>query len=112
VSQESLRTTRRFRRRTVRVLVEYLSDTGLRCETATTLGPGGLFIETDSPLVIGSLLKLRFRLSDTGIDHEIEGRVVWSKGDADGSVGTPGMGVEFLDRAATRILGRELESLD
>ena len=99
---------RRFRRRTVRVLVEYLSDTGPRCETATTLGPGGLFIETDSPLAPGALFKLRLRLSEAGIDHEIEARVVWSKGDA----GAPGMGVEFLDRAATQALGRELEALD
>jgi hypothetical protein len=37
---------------------------------------------------------------------------VWSKPDADGTVGTPGMGVEFLDRAATRVLGHELEALD
>jgi Tfp pilus assembly protein PilZ len=112
VTQSTDRTKRKFRRRTVRVLVEYLSDSGLRCETATTLGPGGLFIETDSPLAIGALLKLCFRLSEAGIHHEIEGRIVWSKPDADGTVGTPGMGVEFLDRAATRVLGHELEALD
>lgn len=112
MSQLQSRPKRRFRRRTVRVLVEYLSDTGLRCETATTLGAGGLFIETDSPLASGALLKLRFRLSEKGIHHEIEGRVVWSKGDADGTVGTPGMGVEFLDRIATRALASELEALD
>jgi len=45
---------RRFRRRTVRVLVEYLSDAGLCRETATTLGAGGLFIESQQPLPKGT----------------------------------------------------------
>ncbi len=60
------RPKRLYRRRTVRIAVEYLSDAGLRCERATTLGAGGLFIETDSPESAGSILKLRFQLSETG----------------------------------------------
>jgi hypothetical protein len=44
------RPKRRYRRRTVRVLVEYVSDAGLCVDPATTLGAGGLFIETESPL--------------------------------------------------------------
>jgi len=103
---------RRYRRRTVRIAVEYLSGTGLRCERATTLGAGGLFIETDSPEAAGSLLKLRFQLSEAGAHHEIEGRVVWSKGVRNGDTGATGMGIEFLNRAAASILAVELENLD
>ena len=105
------RPNRRFRRRTVRILVEYRSDTGLRREVATTLGAGGLFIETDAPIAEGLLLKLCFQVSEAGAQHEIEGRVAWSKGVAEGTVGAPGMGIEFTDRAACKRLAAELEKL-
>jgi uncharacterized protein (TIGR02266 family) len=104
---------RRYRRRTVRISVEYLSDTGLHCERATTLGAGGLFIQTDSPLTAGSLLKLRFQLSEGGAHHEIEGRVVWSKSIGNTvAAGATGMGIEFLDRVAAKAVAIELENLD
>jgi len=103
---------RRYRRRTVRITVEYLSDTGLHCERATTLGAGGLFVETDSPMAAGSLLKLRFQLSATGTPHEIEGRVVWSNHFGDAAAGATGMGIEFLDRTAANAVAVELENLD
>ena len=102
---------RRYRRRTVRITVEYLSDTGLHCERATTLGAGGLFIETESPVAAGSLLKLRFRLSETGAHHEIEGRVIWSRGVGNSEAGNTGMGIEFLNRAAASALAVELKNL-
>ncbi len=112
MSRVADRPKRRYRRRTVRVAVEYLSDTGLRCERATTLGAGGLFIETDSPIAAGSLLKLRFQLSETGTHHEIEGRVIWSKSIENPEAGAIGMGIEFLDRTAANALAVELENLD
>ncbi|HXV36049.1 MAG TPA: PilZ domain-containing protein [Myxococcota bacterium] len=114
------RASRRYRRRTVRIQVEYLFDTDLRRESATTLGAGGLFIESDAPLAPGSLLKLPFQLAAGRALHEIEGRVVWSKraelgaaaGTAGAGAGSAGMGIEFLDRAAARALARDLEALD
>ena len=106
----SRETTRRFRRRTLRVMVEYLCEAGLRCDPATTLGAGGLFIETESPQREGARLKLRFRLPEGEITHEIEGRVVWAR--RPGSPGSPGMGIEFTDRAAAARLARELAALD
>ncbi len=112
MSRVADRPGRRYRRRTVRISVEYLSDTGPRSERATTLGAGGLFIETDAPELPGSLLKLRFRLSEAGARHEIEGRVVWSKCAALGAAGATGMGVEFVNRAAASALATELEHLD
>ena len=112
MSRAAGRPKRRYRRRTVRITVEYLSDTGLHCERATTLGAGGLFIETDSPVAAGSLLKLRFRLSETGADHEIEGRVIWSRGVENSDAGKTGMGIEFLNRDAANALAVELENLD
>jgi len=112
MSRGADRSKRRYRRRTVRITVEYLSDTGLHCERATTLGAGGLFIETESPVAAGSLLKLRFQLSETGARHEIEGRVIWSRGVGFSDVGSTGMGIEFLNRTAANALAVELENLD
>ena len=102
---------RRYRRRTVRVLVEYVSDAGLCVDPATTLGAGGLFIETDSPLFEHSVLKMRFRLPGGETIHEIEGHVVWRRHPRDPGSYSPGMGIEFSDRAAAAGLARELETL-
>lgn len=102
---------RRHRRRTVRVLVEYLSDAGLCYDTATTLGAGGLFIETDRPLPEGTAIKLAFQLPGSDVRHEIEGRVAWAHRPSGGSVGAAGMGVEFRDRRASDRLARDLEQL-
>lgn len=103
---------RRYRRRTVRVLVDYAAGGGPRSDLATTLGAGGLFIETDDPAAEGAPLKLRFSLPDSDRVHEIEGRVVWTRRPRPGDFHAPGMGVEFTDRLARAKLARELRDLD
>lgn len=103
---------RRFRRRTVRVRVDYRIGAELRSEWATTLGAGGMFIETEQPTVAGARLKARFQLPGGEAPHEIEGRVVWTMGpgaDAASPARTPGIGIEFTDAVATARLARELE---
>jgi type IV pilus assembly protein PilZ len=104
---------RRHRRQTVRILVDYLSDRGVGCDYATTLGAGGLFIECEEPLPMGSVVKLRFRLPHSDALHELEGRISWTR---DGQTGdrslAPGMGVQFTDPASTGPLARELDHLD
>jgi uncharacterized protein (TIGR02266 family) len=101
---------RRFRRRTVRVLVDYATDGEVRCEYATTLGAGGMFIESESPLPRGAQVKVRFRLPSAGTVHEIEARVAWTQeADAGSTRGAPGMGIEFTDAVATATLARSLE---
>ena len=103
---------RRFRRRTVRVLVDYTSDDGIRCDYATTLGAGGLFLETEEDLEVGSALKLRFRVPGGEALHEIEGRVVWTRVTKQGqTTAAPGVGIQFTNASAAAQLGRELEDL-
>jgi len=105
--------SRRHRRQTVRILVDYRSDRGLRCDYATTLGAGGLFIECAEPLPIDSILKLRFRLPQSEDLHELEGRVSWTRGGHEGDRSlAPGMGVQFTDPSATGPLARELDHMD
>ena len=104
---------RRFKRRTVRVLVDYHTDSGVRCDYATTLGAGGLFIQTADPLESGTPLRVRFRLAGEDAVHEIESRVVWSNRVSDDgySLRAPGMGIEFTDPTASATLAHQLERL-
>ena len=112
-SREVARNRRRFKRRTIRVLVDYFTEGGVRYDYATTLGAGGLFIQTDDPLETGTQLRVRFRLSGGDPVHEIESRVVWSNRLSDNgySLRAPGMGIEFTDASATASLAHELERL-
>jgi uncharacterized protein (TIGR02266 family) len=91
-------------------MVDYVSDAGMASDPATTLGAGGLFIETESPLHPGSRLKMHFHLPGSRQTHEIEGRVRWCKHPNDVGQHSPGMGIEFTDRNAMTLLARELES--
>jgi type IV pilus assembly protein PilZ len=104
---------RRFRRKKVRVLVDFRGSGGIRCEYATTIGAGGLFIETEEPLAIGSPIKVRFRLPGSDQLHEIEGRVAWHQQvtSSEPTTKAPGMGIEFLDAAATAALARDLDRM-
>ncbi len=111
--ERSFEDNRRFRRRTVRILVDYSSEQGVRCEYATTLGAGGLFIETQEPLGKGTVVKMRFRLPEGEELHEIEGRVCWRRGGRgeENVQFAPGMGIQFTDSARAARLARELEDL-
>ena len=104
---------RRHRRQTVRILVDYSSSRGIRCDYATTLGAGGLFIECDEPLPKGTAMKLRFRLPHSDDLHELAGRVTWTRDALTGDRRhAPGMGVQFTDLAATGPLARELDHIE
>jgi uncharacterized protein (TIGR02266 family) len=108
------RSHRRFRRRLVRVLVDFHAEGEPRCEYATTLGAGGLFIETEAPLAPRTLVRVRFRLPGGSAIHAIEGRVTWQHRTAEARAGDArpaGMGVEFTDAAAASRLAQELEQL-
>ena len=104
--------TRRFRRIAVRILVDYVSDKGLCCDYAITLGAGGLFVETDDPPEIGRSLKMRFHLPNGEELHEIEGLVVWQSKltSKNAQIHAPGFGFRFSDGPATAKLARELEN--
>ncbi len=105
--------TRQFRRRPMRFLVDYNSNDGVRCDYATTIGAGGMFIETEASLPVGSTPKMRFRLPDHETLHDIEGRVCWASDDAATQADqAPGLGVQFSDCENAALLSRELEDLD
>ena len=106
--------TRQYRRQTIRVLVDYRTPEGLHCDYATTLGAGGMFLQTNEAISKGDVLKLRFRLPGYETLHELEGRVVWARtARGDGApIAAPGAGVQFVDSTATAQLARELEDYE
>ena len=105
------RMTRRYRRRTARVRVQYDAPDGPHTETATTLGAGGMFIATDEPLPEQTILKLTFQLAPGEQTYEMQGRVIWANRPEDEHVRAPGMGIEFTNPAACGELARALEGL-
>jgi uncharacterized protein (TIGR02266 family) len=112
VTEPLAESRRRYQRRTVRVHVDYVSETDTRRDTATTLGPGGLFVQTDRPLPRGSSVELRFRLPGRDWVHEIQGRVSWCRPPAESGSYASGMGIQFTDRIAAALLAQDLRDLD
>ncbi len=104
--------TRRHRRQTVRILVDYELEDGTHSDYATTLGAGGVFIECDDAPPPATTFKLRFRLPRREQLHELEGRVTWRRdAHAERSL-APGMGVQFTDTTSRAKLARELDVLE
>ncbi|MAG30427.1 MAG: hypothetical protein CL908_05960 [Deltaproteobacteria bacterium] len=104
--------TRKHRRMTVRILVDYQARGSIHCDYATTLGAGGMFLQTELAMRRGEIVKIRFRIPGGELLHELAGRVTWcheAKEDANGEVRTPGVGLQFVDPTLTANLARELE---
>jgi uncharacterized protein (TIGR02266 family) len=96
------------------VLVDFQADGAPRCEYATTLGAGGLFIETETPLAPGAPLRVRFRLPGGTQLHAIDALVTWRnrlEECAADDARPLGMGVTFTNAAAAAELALELEQL-
>ena len=101
--------TRKYRRMTVRILVDYQAQGGIHCDYATTLGAGGMFLQTEIPMQRGDTVKVRFRIPGGESLHELEARVTWSHARPNGEMRTPGVGLQFIEPSATATLARELE---
>lgn len=83
----------------INVSIEIFFDLGMESFTEFTinLSPGGLYVKTNRPLDIGSIITAKFALP--GFDHSfnIQGKVVWKK-TYENEEGPPGMGIEFIDQ--------------
>ncbi|MFQ5456772.1 MAG: PilZ domain-containing protein [Nitrospirota bacterium] len=90
------------------IKIKYIDEDGKGHEGITsTLGGGGLFIESPAPLHPGSNVQLEFVLPDKeGGDIKAEGRVVWNRPNFERIINFPGMGIQF-----TNISDREKKNL-
>jgi Tfp pilus assembly protein PilZ len=112
MTQRTPKNTRKYRRATIRILVDYHAQGGIHCDYATTLGAGGMFLQTDLVMARGDAVKVRFRIPEGELLHELEALVTWHYGaetEPDGNVRTPGVGLQFNDSEAMAALARELE---
>ena len=112
MAKRTRKNTRKYRRMTVRILVGYQAQGEIHCGDATTLGAGGMFLQTELPMTRGEIVKVRFRIPGGGELHELEARVTWyhaAREEPDGSIRTPGVGLQFTDPSLTAPLARELE---
>src|SRR3954470_22174970 len=99
------RPERKHSRTPVSLLVQYRFNSleDFLAEYATNLSPGGIFIGTDAPSPVGTMLYLQFSLKDGSRLIEGMGRVAHVKRDASGHA--KGMGIEFVQfDEATRAL--------
>src|SRR5690349_9191870 len=90
--------------------VKYKTPEGQQYESrAGGIGGGGLFIESTSPLSVGTKLSLEFSLPERPNEWlTAKGVVAWVCPKADQYTFSPGMGVRFTDIAA-EIRNRVLE---
>jgi type IV pilus assembly protein PilZ len=91
------------------IRVKYNTPQGLHMESrAGGIGGGGLFIESEAPLPVGTKLVLEFSLPDSPTEWlSAKGVVAWVCPRADQYTFSPGMGVRFTDIATetrTRVL--------
>jgi len=84
---------RRSLRAPVVVRIEYATIDALFSDFTRNVNEGGVFIETDCPADLDSVVHLRFRLPGTRENIKVAGRVAWVEPGADGQ--PQGMGVEF-----------------
>jgi len=80
------------------VRVDYETVDQLFSEFARNINESGLFVETETPPELGSLVSLHFKIPGGDEPIQVQGRVVR---DSDGSGDEPpGMGIEFDDLEA------------
>jgi len=94
--------------------VDYSTVDAFLCEFTTNINEGGMFVGTDKPHSVDTLVTLRFRLPGSDEPCEVVGRVVWIREAAD-EEGPRGIGIEFetLDdgtRSRINDLVRELRT--
>jgi type IV pilus assembly protein PilZ len=61
------------------------------------LGPGGLFVEADEPIPVGTLLTLEIEIPGESATASATGRVTWVREALSADGKPPGMGVTFID---------------
>ena len=80
----------------IQLLVDYRSPNGSYLfDFCRDLGTGGVFIQTDNPMPMGSEVSLMFTLPDSKETLEATGKVIWVQTDIPGKDIEQGMGVQF-----------------
>lgn len=90
---------RGYRRHAVRLLIDYETKDSFRSDYTADISGGGLFIQTQLPLPVGTEMELKIAFPRIPRLIEVKGAVVWiNEHPADDK--PPGMGIKFIDLKA------------
>ena len=91
---------RRIQRRLpIRITVEYSDLEDFLTDYTANLSIGGMFIETEEPLGVGTRFRLRFTVPSRSAPIDTIAEVRWSQARSADSPLSPGMGVRFRELA-------------
>ncbi len=88
---------RQFERLENELPVAYRSVDGFITDWVTNISKGGLFINSRTPLPVGTTVRLIIQLPDTPFPFDLTGKVVRVSEFDNATNEVPGMGVEFVD---------------
>ena len=90
---------RAYPRAPLAIKVQCSTPDGKKFESLTAgIGGGGLFIESSSPLAMGTELSLEFSLPDRPLEKlRAKAKVAWVRNKPERYLLFPGMGVQFID---------------
>ena len=89
---------RRYQRRLpIRITVEYADLEDFLTDYTANLSIGGMFIETEEPLGVGTHFRLRFSVPNREAPIDTIAEVRWSQARKPSSPLSPGMGVRFRE---------------
>jgi len=77
--------------------VAYRSVDGFITDWVTNISKGGLFINSRTPLPVGTTVRLIIQLPDTPFPFDLTGRIVRVIDENNAAAEPPGMGVEFVN---------------
>ncbi|HEY5594205.1 MAG TPA: TIGR02266 family protein [Nitrospiria bacterium] len=87
---------RNYPRAPISIRIQYKDpQKGMKEAFTAIMGGGGLFIDTVSPLPIGTAVSLEFGLPGQSDLVNVDGQVVWVRPEFDPKGFSPGMGVQF-----------------
>jgi uncharacterized protein (TIGR02266 family) len=95
--EKSKRTDRKADRLQHELLVAYRTVDGFITDWAVNISRGGIFINTRSPLAVGTTVRLIISLPDTQFPFDLTGRVARVNEFDNPANQVPGMGIEFVD---------------
>lgn len=90
------RTRRSAKRVQTRINCSFSANEGSCDAVVSNLSTGGVFIRTDWPLPVDTLVQLGIRLEDTNREISVRGRVVSNHVNPSGDTAERGMGVRFM----------------
>ena len=87
---------RNYPRAPISIRIQYQQpQKGIKEGFTAIMGGGGLFIDTVSPLPIGTPVSLEFGLPGQEDSVRVDGQVAWVRSDFDPKGFSPGMAVQF-----------------